>query len=122
MEALIATAGTAFIIWFILGIVLYFLPTIIAVNRGAKSTAGVLIINLLFGWTVAGWVVSLVCAFAGKTEAEEQQERNRHLEMMTSLRADVKLISEPAPDMSRWSQRDRDNYRKRHEPVQARKD
>ena len=39
--------------------ILYFLPTIIAHNRG-HQIAGVLLLNLFFGWTGIGWVALLV--------------------------------------------------------------
>ncbi len=38
---------------------LYFLPTIIAANRG-HQVAGVLLINLFFGWTGIGWIAMLL--------------------------------------------------------------
>ncbi len=38
---------------------LYFLPTIIAADRG-HSVPGVLLLNLFFGWTVIGWFALLL--------------------------------------------------------------
>jgi hypothetical protein len=40
----------------------YFLPTIIAFARNKRDTAAILLLNLLLGWTVIGWVVALVWA------------------------------------------------------------
>jgi hypothetical protein len=40
---------------------LYFLPTIIAANRG-HGIAGVLLLNLFFGWTGIGWIALMVWA------------------------------------------------------------
>ena len=40
---------------------MYFLPTIIAANRGHHVT-GVLLLNLFFGWTGIGWVALLLWA------------------------------------------------------------
>jgi hypothetical protein len=40
---------------------LYFLPTIVAANRG-HGIALVLLLNLFFGWTVIGWFILLVWA------------------------------------------------------------
>jgi hypothetical protein len=40
---------------------LYFLPTILASNRG-HNVAGVLLLNLFFGWTVIGWFALLLFA------------------------------------------------------------
>jgi hypothetical protein len=40
---------------------LYFLPTIVAANRG-HNIALILVLNLFIGWTVIGWFVMLVWA------------------------------------------------------------
>lgn len=40
---------------------LYFLPTIVAANRGHR-VFGVLVLNFLFGWTGIGWIVLMVWA------------------------------------------------------------
>ena len=40
---------------------LYFLPTIVASNRGHEVT-GVLLLNLLFGWTGVGWIALFLWA------------------------------------------------------------
>jgi hypothetical protein len=44
---------------------LYFLPTLIAAHRG-HSVAGVLLLNLLFGWTCIGWIALLLWALASR--------------------------------------------------------
>lgn len=41
----------------------YFLPTIIAGARGHHQMAALFCLNLLLGWTLLGWVLSLVWAF-----------------------------------------------------------
>ena len=38
----------------------YFLPTLIAFLRQHKNKLVIFLLNLLLGWTVLGWVVSLV--------------------------------------------------------------
>jgi hypothetical protein len=38
---------------------IYFLPTIIAANRG-HSVAGILVLNLFLGWTGIGWFALLL--------------------------------------------------------------
>jgi hypothetical protein len=40
---------------------LYFLPTVIAANRGHHVT-GILLLNLFLGWTGIGWIVMLLWA------------------------------------------------------------
>jgi hypothetical protein len=39
---------------------LYFLPTLIAFLRQHKNKLAIFLLNLLLGWTILGWVVSLV--------------------------------------------------------------
>ena len=38
----------------------YFLPSIIASSRKHKNKLAIFLLNLLLGWTVLGWIVSLV--------------------------------------------------------------
>ncbi len=48
------------IIVFIIGLALYFLPTIIAVVRHHRNALAIFLINLFLGWTFIGWVAALV--------------------------------------------------------------
>lgn len=43
-------------------LIFYFVPTIIAANRGRHNTGAIFALNLFLGWTFIGWVVSLVWA------------------------------------------------------------
>ena len=43
-------------------ILLYFLPSI--VGRHKHDAVGIFVVNLLFGWTVIGWIIALVWACA----------------------------------------------------------
>jgi Superinfection immunity protein len=42
--------------------VLYFLPTVIGLVRGVRNIGSVIVINVLLGWTVIGWIVALAMA------------------------------------------------------------
>jgi hypothetical protein len=44
------------------GTVLYFLPTIVGAARGAARMGVIFLLNLLFGWSLVGWLVALVLA------------------------------------------------------------
>ena len=44
------------------GIALYLLPTIVAVARGKKNILGIVLVNVLLGWTFIGWIIALVWA------------------------------------------------------------
>lgn len=54
MDVIVALAGLA------VAIALYFLPGIIAANRGHPNGGSIFLLNLLLGWTFLGWVVALV--------------------------------------------------------------
>lgn len=47
-------------IFLIIGLFIYFLPTIVGWNK--RNSGAILTLNLLLGWTFIGWVVALVWA------------------------------------------------------------
>jgi hypothetical protein len=49
-----------------LGLLLYFLPALIARDRKNPNTTAIFALNLLLGWSVIGWVVAIVWAFSGE--------------------------------------------------------
>ena len=42
--------------------ILYFFPTALAAGREHHQTTAILMLNLLLGWTVLGWIIALVWA------------------------------------------------------------
>lgn len=46
----------------LVGLALYFLPTIIVLARRKKNVLGPILVNVLLGWTVIGWIVALIWA------------------------------------------------------------
>ncbi|MFC1990884.1 superinfection immunity protein [Chloroflexota bacterium] len=50
------------IISIIFGIAIFLLPTIVAIVGHKKNTTAILVLNLLGGLTVVGWVVALIWA------------------------------------------------------------
>lgn len=46
--------------------VAYLTPAIIALGRENRNRTQVVIVDVLTGWTVAGWIVALVMAFQAK--------------------------------------------------------
>ena len=50
----------------IFGLAVFLTPTIIAVVGHKRYTVGILLLNLLGGWTVIGWVVALVWAIVAQ--------------------------------------------------------
>ena len=51
-----------FLPFFGFGFVMYFLPSIIAIVRSKRDVTAIILLNLFLGWTMIGWVVSLVWA------------------------------------------------------------
>lgn len=47
----------------------YFIPTLIANVRNCQHSGTIIFINLIFGWTVLGWIAALIWAIAEKPEA-----------------------------------------------------
>lgn len=43
---------------------LYFLPTIIVLARRKKNVLGPILVNVLLGWTIIGWIVALIWALS----------------------------------------------------------
>ena len=55
--------GTAILLVIvILGIGIYFIPTIVAFTRGVTNAGSVFVINLLLGWSIIGWAIALAMA------------------------------------------------------------
>ena len=70
---MIVADSNPFLGFLILAILLgiYFIPTMVALDRGVMNKWSVLVINLLLGWTLIGWAVAL--AMAVRTQREPQQ-------------------------------------------------
>ena len=49
--------------WLALGLILYFAPTIAAAYKKHEHTLWIFLVNLFFGWSVAGWIIPLLWAF-----------------------------------------------------------
>jgi T4 superinfection immunity protein len=56
------------VIGFFIGLALYFVPTIIAFNRRSQHRVAILLVNLLLGWTLVGWIAMLVWAIVDRSE------------------------------------------------------
>jgi hypothetical protein len=64
VDALGPLAGlTGLVCLGLIGLLLYFLPAIVAIVRGHPNSLAIFILNLLLGWTFIGWVIALVWSF-----------------------------------------------------------
>jgi hypothetical protein len=52
----------------IVGAILYFVPTVIAWRLGVKSVQSIFYVNLIFGWTIVGWVFAMIWVMTERNE------------------------------------------------------
>ncbi len=62
-----ALAGPTHLLAFFLVLVVYIVPTGIAVYRNCAATPWITLLNILLGWTVIGWAGALGWAIVGRT-------------------------------------------------------
>ena len=58
--ALFIKAPTVLVV--LLGVAVYFLPSLVAIERRKQNGTAIFVLNLFLGWTLVGWVVALVWA------------------------------------------------------------
>ena len=46
----------------IVGLILYFVPLLIAIARWHRDTVAIGLLNYMFGWTIFGWGIALAWA------------------------------------------------------------
>lgn len=46
----------------LIGVGIYFLPSLIAVARHTHNATGIFLFNLFLGWTGIGWIIALLMA------------------------------------------------------------
>lgn len=46
----------------IVGLVIYFIPSIVAFQKDRANKVTILLINIFLGWSLIGWIVALVMA------------------------------------------------------------
>lgn len=63
-------------------LVMYFLPTIVAINRGHPNKMPIFIINIFLGFTLLVWVISLAwaCAHISDEDMVKIKEKLRKTE------------------------------------------
>jgi hypothetical protein len=53
----------------IVAVLLYLLPTVVALIRGHLSALAILLLNPFLGWTLIGWIIALIWSCTGNTAA-----------------------------------------------------
>ncbi len=67
----VGMGGMIIIIWLMLGLAIYMIPSIIALAKRNKRTK-VILFNIFLGWTVVMWIISLVWACKREEKPAEQ--------------------------------------------------
>jgi hypothetical protein len=47
-----------------LSVIIYFIPTIIALKNNHYNKVGVILLNIFLGWTLLGWIGALIWSFS----------------------------------------------------------
>jgi Superinfection immunity protein len=66
--AIIVSVGIGLVI-LALALVVYFLPTLIGLRK--QNAGGIFLLNLLLGWTLAGWIAAFMWAWRADSRASE---------------------------------------------------
>jgi len=82
----------------IAGLCFYFLPTIIAIHRGANCRATIFSLNLIFGWTIVGWLATVIWA-AKKHARDGELARSSPVDGDTWI-FDRSKVSDPSAEQS----------------------
>ena len=51
-----------FIVALVIGLLIHFLPTIIACKNKSPKKVAAIILNIFLGWSLIGWIIALVLA------------------------------------------------------------
>jgi len=46
----------------LIGVGIYFLPSLVAVARHTHNATGIFLLNLFLGWTGIGWIIAFILA------------------------------------------------------------
>ncbi len=70
MEVILAAIFV--LLFFGLGVFLYFLPAFVAFRREHHNRMAILMLNIFLGWTFLGWVGALIWSFTAVRYAEDE--------------------------------------------------
>ena len=63
--------GFTYLVLSVAIVVIYLLPTSIAFNRGHATPGTLMLVNVLFGWTMIAWIGCFIWAGTGATDAAD---------------------------------------------------
>ena len=50
-------------------LIVYFVPTIVAIIRHTRNVMRIVLLNIISGWTILGWIIALVWSFHDERQA-----------------------------------------------------
>ena len=65
--------GSVLLFFLLIGLAIYFLPTIIAMARGKRNALAIFAMNLLLGWSFIGWAIALVWSLTAEDRGQERR-------------------------------------------------
>ena len=57
------------LLFYLVGLIIYFVPTIFAIVRGTRRSVAIYAFNILLGWTVIGWIIALIWSLTSRPAA-----------------------------------------------------
>lgn len=63
-----------FVLLVLLGVGVYFAPSVVAHKRGHRNVDPIVVINLFLGWTLIGWVIVLAWSLSANVHVPETQK------------------------------------------------
>lgn len=85
----------------VISLISYFLPTIVATVRPAKRRAVIFAINLVFGWTIIGWIATLIWAMTRSAQPQSRVGDSHPLDS-DSWFIDPSKASQSSDPADRW--------------------
>ena len=55
------------LVFFLVGLLVNFIPSIVAFRRNHEHRIAILLINIFLSWTVAAWIITLIWALSGSS-------------------------------------------------------
>ena len=77
LERIMATLGISAGLFVVVVLFLYFVPSIVALSKGATTTTIVILLNVFLGWTILGWFAALLIALFSQTKRQIELQEAR---------------------------------------------
>ena len=55
-------------------LIIYFVPTIVAIIRNTRDFLRIMLLNIFGGWTFVGWVIALVWSFRNERRTNSRND------------------------------------------------